>query len=102
MYILAWLAMLCGFLGVLCGLGSFALHPGRGRRIGLVSSASLIVVGLGHHLWTRLRTAAGLRGLGRGLERTGIVVLQRVGREWALQDKRAEGVTPCPLLARAE
>jgi hypothetical protein len=46
MYILAWLAMLCGFLGVLCGLGSFGLHPGRGRRIGLVSSASLIVVGL--------------------------------------------------------
>jgi hypothetical protein len=43
-YILWWIAMLCGFLGVLFALGSFGLHPGLGRRVGFTSSVSLILV----------------------------------------------------------
>jgi len=44
MYALAWIAMLCAFLGVLFALVSFGLHPGLGRRVGFTSSVSLILV----------------------------------------------------------
>ena len=44
MYNLMWLACLCGFLGIIAGLASLALHSQRARRIGMVSAASLIVV----------------------------------------------------------
>jgi len=44
MYALAWIALLCGFLGVLVALVSFGLHAGLGRRVGFTSSVSLILV----------------------------------------------------------